>query len=61
MVAMLDSKGKSFFVTENTSVNAGATAIGLPVIAPCNEEAQINYSESLFFLFGNFFLKNFNI
>jgi hypothetical protein len=45
MVAMLDSKGKSFFVTENTSVNAGATAIGLPVIAPCNEEAQINYSK----------------
>jgi hypothetical protein len=45
MGATLDSKGKSFFLAENTSLIAGATAFGLPTISPCNEEAQINDSK----------------
>jgi hypothetical protein len=45
MVAILDSKRKTFFVTETTSVNAGAKATGLAAILPRNEAAQINYSK----------------
>jgi hypothetical protein len=44
MGATLDSKGKSFFLAGNTNLIAGATALDLPTISPCNEEAQINDS-----------------
>jgi hypothetical protein len=44
MGAILDSKGKSFFLAGNTSLFAGAAALDLPTISPCNEEAQINDS-----------------
>jgi len=45
MVAVLDSKRKSFFVIENTNVKTGAKAISLHALSPCSEDAQINYSK----------------
>lgn len=45
MGAILDSKGKSFFLAGNMNLIAGATAFGLPTILSCNEEAQINDSK----------------
>ena len=45
MVAIFDSKRKTSFVIENTSVNAGAKAIGLPALLPYVEEAHRNYSK----------------
>jgi hypothetical protein len=42
MVAVLDSKRKSFFVIENANVRTGAKAISLHSLWHCSEEAQIS-------------------